>query len=72
MARQFLSGIDLNGQAATSINANLSTKKLLGRSSANTGSIEEISIDSSLTLSGGNLSVSISAGIDPTIAAMIF
>ena len=56
MARQFLSGIDLLGQLATAINANLSTGKLLGRSTAGTGAIEEISIGSGLSLSAGTLS----------------
>ena len=56
MARQFLSGIDLLGQLATAINANLSSGKLLGRSTAGAGAIEEISIGSGLLLSGGTLS----------------
>lgn len=56
MARQFLSGIDLLGQLATAIGANLSNGKLLGRSSAGTGAIEEISIGSGLSLSAGTLS----------------
>ena len=75
MARQFLSGIDLLGQLATAIGANLSTGKLLGRSSAGTGEIEEISIGSGLSLSGGTLSATGSGGssaVDPVIAGMIF
>lgn len=56
MARRFLNGIDLLGQLATAIGANLSNGKLLGRSSAGTGAIEEISIGSGLSLSGGTLS----------------
>ena len=68
MARKFLSGIDLAGQLATAIGANLSTGRLLGRSSSGTGAIEEISIGSGLSLSSGTLS----ATIDPVIAGMIF
>ena len=56
MARQFLNGIDLLGQLATAIGANLSSGKLLGRSTAGTGAIEEISIGSGLSLSAGTLS----------------
>lgn len=56
MARQFPSGIDLLGQLASAINANLSSGKLLGRSTAGAGAIEEISIGSGLSLSGGTLS----------------
>ena len=56
MARQFLSGIDLLGQLATAIGANLSSGKLLGRSTAGTGAIEEITIGSGLSLSAGTLS----------------
>lgn len=56
MARRFLSGIDLLGQLATAINANLSSGKLLGRSTAGSGAIEEITIGSGLSLTGGTLS----------------
>ena len=56
MARQFLSGIDLLGQLATAINANLNSGKLLGRSTAGTGAIEEITVGSGLSLTGGTLS----------------
>ena len=56
MARQFASGIDLLGQLATAIGANLSSGKLLGRSTAGTGAIEEITIGSGLSLSAGTLS----------------
>lgn len=56
MARQFASGIDLLGQLATAIGANLSSGKLLGRSTAGAGAIEEISIGSGLSLSAGTLS----------------
>ena len=73
MAKKFLSGIDLDGQLASAINANLSSGRLLGRSSAGTGAIEEISIGSGLSLSSGTLSATGgSSGMDPVIAGMIF
>lgn len=73
MAKKFLSGIDLVGQLASAINANLSSGRLLGRSSAGTGAIEEISIGSGLSLSSGTLSATGgSSGMDPVIAGMIF
>ena len=75
MAKKFLSGIDLDGQLATSIGANVSTERLLGRSSAGTGAIEEISIGTGLSLSAGTLSATGgggSVGVDPVIAGMIF
>lgn len=56
MARRFLNGIDLVNQLVTAIGAQMSTSKLLGRSSASSGAIEEISIGSGLSLSGGTLS----------------
>lgn len=56
MARRFLSGIDLVNQLVTAIGAQMSTGKLLGRSTAGSGGIEEISIGSGLSLSGGTLS----------------
>ena len=47
MTRQFASGIDLLGQLATAIGTNISaTDKLLGRSSAGSGTVEEISCTS--------------------------
>ena len=58
MARKFLNGIDVVGQLASAINANLSSGKLLGRSTAGTGAIEEISVGSGLTLSAGTLTAS--------------
>lgn len=43
MARQFLNGIDLVNQLATAIGARVSaTDRILGRSSAGAGGIEEI------------------------------
>lgn len=56
MARRFLGGIDLLNQLVTAIGAQMSTGKLLGRSTAGSGAIEEISIGSGLSLSGGTLS----------------
>lgn len=75
MARKFLSGIDLVNQLVTAIGAQMSTGKLLGRSTAGNGAIEEITIGSGLSLSAGTLSATGgggSVGVDPVIAGMIF
>lgn len=56
MARKFLNGVDLVNQLVTAIGAQMSTGKLLGRSTAGSGAIEEITIGSGLSLSGGTLS----------------
>jgi hypothetical protein len=56
MSRQFLNGVDLVNQLVTAIGAQMNTNKLLGRSTASTGAIEEISIGSGLSLTGGTLS----------------
>lgn len=52
---------DLSGKAtagaATSSGLTLATSRLLGRTTANTGAIEEISVSSPLTLSAGTLGV---------------
>ena len=56
MARRFLGGIDLLNQLVTAIGAQMSTGKLLGRSTAGSGAIEEITIGSGLSLSAGTLS----------------
>jgi hypothetical protein len=75
MARKFLNGIDLVNQLVTAIGAQMTTGKLLGRSTAGSGAIEEISIGSGLTLSAGTLSATGgggSVGVDPVIAGMIF
>ena len=56
MSRQFLNGVDLVSQLVTAIGARMNTNKLLGRSTAGTGAIEEISIGSGLSLTGGTLS----------------
>jgi hypothetical protein len=55
MARKFLNGIDLASQLATEIGAQINTNKLLGRSTASAGAIEEITIGSGLSLSSGTL-----------------
>ena len=75
MSRQFLNGIDLVNQLVTAIAAQMSTNKLLGRSTASAGAIEEITIGSGLLLSGGTLTATGgggSVGVDPVIAGMIF
>lgn len=51
---------------------NVTSNRLLGRSTSGLGSMEEISIGSGLSLTSGTLSVSNAAGIDPVIAGMIF
>lgn len=75
MARKFLNGVDLVNQLVTAIGAQMTTGKLLGRSTAGNGAIEEITIGSGLSLSAGTLSATGgggSAGVDPVIAGMIF
>jgi len=67
MARKFLNGIDVVGQLASAIGANLSSGKLLGRSTAGTGAIEEISVGSGLTLSAGTLTTTGGGGGNVTI-----
>jgi len=66
MARRFLGGIDLLNQLVTAIGAQMSTGKLLGRSTAGSGAIEEISIGSGLSLSGGTLSATGGGGGNST------
>jgi hypothetical protein len=56
MSRQFLNGVNLVNQLVTAIGAQMNTNKLLGRFTASTGAIEEISIGSGLSLTGGTLS----------------
>lgn len=77
MAMKFLNGIDLLNQLVTAVNLQMSTGKLLGRSSAGSGGIEEITVGSGLSLSGGTLSATGgggggTVGVDPVIAGMIF
>jgi hypothetical protein len=62
MARQILNGIDLASQLITAIGAQMNTSKLLGRSTASTGAIEEITIGSGLSLSGGTLTATGGSG----------
>lgn len=62
MARKFLNGVDLVNQLVTAIGAQMSTGKLLGRSTAGAGAIEEITIGSGLSLSGGTLSATNGGG----------
>ena len=58
------------------VSTSLATNRLLGRSTAGTGSAEEIAIGSGLSLTGGSLSATGggggSVGIDPVISGMIF
>ena len=56
MSRQFLNGVNLVNQLVTAIGAQMNTNKLLGRSTAGTGAIEEIAIGSGLSLTSGTLS----------------
>ena len=56
MSRQFLNGVNLVSQLVTAIGAQMNTNKLLGRSTASAGAIEEITIGSGLSLTGGTLS----------------
>jgi hypothetical protein len=62
---------DVTGAAAsgsiTSSGLTQATARLLGRTSASTGSIEEIQIGSGLSLSAGELSSTVSAGIPATL-----
>jgi len=62
---------DVTGAAAsgsiTSSGLTQATARILGRTSASTGSIEEIQIGSGLSLSAGELSSTVSAGIPATI-----
>ena len=52
------SPITSSGGATPTISTSMSTNKLIGRSSAGTGVMEEITIGSGLTLSGGTLTAS--------------
>jgi hypothetical protein len=62
---------DVTGAAAsgsiTTSGLTQSTARILGRTTASTGSIEEIQIGSGLSLSAGELSSTVSAGIPATI-----
>ena len=48
---------------SVNVSTSMSTNKLIGRSSAGTGVMEEITVGSGLTLSGGTLSATTSSGI---------
>jgi hypothetical protein len=52
-----LAGFAVNG-AVTGTGITMATGKLLGRSTASTGAIEEITVSTGLTLSGGSLTAS--------------
>ena len=51
---------------------NVTSARILGRSTSGSGDVEEISIGSGLSLSSGSLSATASGGIDPVISGMIF
>lgn len=57
------SPITSSGGSTPDISTSMSTNKLIGRSTAGTGVMEEISIGTGLSLSGGTLSSSIVGGI---------
>jgi hypothetical protein len=57
------SPITSSGGATPTISTSMNTNKLIGRSTAGTGVMEEISVGSGLTLSGGSLSASINNSI---------
>lgn len=54
----------LEAGAVTTSGLTMATGKMLGRSTASTGAIEEITVGSGLTLSGGTLTASAGAGTD--------
>jgi hypothetical protein len=62
---------DVTGAAAsgsiTSSGLTQATARILGRTSASTGAVEEITIGSGLSLSAGELSSTVSAGIPATL-----
>jgi len=63
MARQFLNGINLVNQLITTIGAQMSTNRLLGRATNGSGALEEIAIGTGLALTGGTLaSTDVAAG----------
>lgn len=61
--------ITSSGGTTPNISTSMSTNKLIGRSTAGTGVMEEISIGSGLTLSGGTLSTSTGSGNIPHATA---
>jgi hypothetical protein len=72
MARQFLNGVNLVNQLVTAIGAQMNTNKLLGRSTAGTGAIQEITIGSGLSLTGGTLSATGGGGGSVTGDNLLF
>jgi len=63
MARQFLNGVNLVNQLITTIGAQMSTNKLLGRATGGSGALEEIAIGAGLALTSGALaSTDVAAG----------
>ena len=63
------SPITSSGGTTPTISTSMNTNKLIGRSTAGTGVMEEISIGSNLTLSGGTLSASVSSSITHATAS---
>jgi hypothetical protein len=57
------SPITSSGGTAPVISTSMATNKLIGRSTAGTGVMEEISVGSGLSLSGGTLSATASASV---------
>ena len=68
MSRQFLNGVNLVSQLVTNIGVRVSENRLVGRSSAGAGAIEEISIGSGLSLTSGILTATGSGGPGPTLS----
>ena len=63
------SPITSSGGATPTISTSMNTNKLIGRSTAGTGVMEEISVGSGLTLSGGSLSASVNSSITHATAS---
>jgi len=61
--------ITSSGGATPTISTSMATNKLIGRSTAGTGVMEEISVGSGLTLSAGTLSASVSDSITHATAS---
>lgn len=63
------SPITSSGGTTPTISTSMATNKLIGRTTAGTGVMEEISVGSGLTLSGGSLSASVSNSITHATAS---
>ena len=63
------SPITSSGGATPVISTSMATNKLIGRSTAGTGVMEEITVGTGLTLSGGTLSSSVTGGIPHATAS---